>query len=70
MKERRKDSKFRKKEIGRKKSYNKTTKIKILIKLRNLGKKPLKHTENQILKRYSNHLRQPPQLTENEILKR
>ena len=51
MKERRKDSKFKKKKLEGKSRIIKTTKIQILIKLRNLGKKPLKHTENQILKR-------------------
>jgi myo-inositol-1-phosphate synthase len=51
MKKRRSNNEFKKKKAREKSHIIRNTKTRILRKLRNLGKKPLQHTDNQILKK-------------------
>ena len=62
MKKRRKDSKFKKTEVERKKSYYTNYKnSNPEKKFKNCGKRPLQHTESQILRilRLRNHVKKP-----------
>ena len=65
MKERRKDQLFKKKKLKEKSHIIKTIKIQILKKLRNHGKRPLLHIENQIQRRLKNQLKNRQHHTEN-----
>ena len=67
MKQKRKDSIYKKKEIERKKLYNTNYKNLNPEKIKESWQKPLQHTENQILRIFNNHVKKPLTITERPI---
>ena len=70
MKQRRKDATLKKMRLIEKNHIIQITKIQIHKNLKNRGKKPLRHTENQILRRLRNHVKKPLIITRMPIRKK